>query len=54
MHSELQIWLALHFSVNYELLVLTIIGDPILLYDIAQSNIVGDGSIAEPNVFVIA
>ena len=53
-HSELHIWFDLHFLVNYELLVLTIIGDPILLYDIAQSNIVGDGSLAEPNVFVIA
>ena len=39
---------------DYEHLVLTIIGDPILLYDVSQINDVGDGSLAEPNIFVIA
>ena len=53
-HSELHIWFALRFSVDYEHLVFTIIGDPIFLYDVAQSNDVGDGSLAEPNIFVIA
>ena len=53
-HSELHIWFSLHFSVDYEHLVFTIIDDPILLYDIAQSNDVGDSSIYEQNVFVIA
>ena len=53
-HSELHIWFALRFSVDYEHLVFTIIGEPILLYDVAQSNNVGCGSLDEPNVFVIA
>ena len=39
---------------DYEHIVLTRIGDPIFLYDVAQSNDVGDGSLAESNVFVIA
>ena len=39
---------------DYEHLVLAIIGDPILMYDVSKSNDVGDGSLAEPNVFVIA
>ena len=39
---------------GYEHIFLTIRGDPISLYDISQSNDVGDGSLAEPNVFVIA
>ena len=52
-HSELHIWFDLRFSVEYENLVLTIIGDPIFMYDVAQINDVGDGSIAEPNIFVI-
>ena len=39
---------------DYEHLVLTIISEPILLYDTAQSNNVGDGSLAKPNVFVLA
>ena len=52
--SELHIWFSLHFLVDYEHIVLTIIGDPIFLYDVAQSNDVGDGSLAESNVFVIA
>ena len=49
-HSEFHIWFALRFLVDYEHLVFTIIGDPILLYDVAQSNDVGDGSLAEPNI----
>ena len=53
MHSELHIWFVLYFLVDYEHLVLTIISDPILLYDVAQSNNVGDGSLTEPNVFVV-
>ena len=39
---------------DYEHLVFTIIGDPIFLYNVSQSNDVGDGSLAEPNVFVMA
>ena len=53
-HSEFHIWFSLRFSVDYEHLVFDIIGEPILLYDVAQSNDVGDGSLAEPNAFVIA
>ena len=53
-HSEIHICFALRFSVYYEHLALTIIGDPILLYDVAQINDVGDGYLAEPNIFVIA
>ena len=53
MHSELHIWFVLCFLVDYEHLVLTIISDPILLYDISQSYNIGYGSLAEPNVFVI-
>ena len=53
-HSELHIWFSLHFLVDYEHIVLTIIGDPILLYEVAQSYDVGDGSLDEPNIFVIA
>ena len=53
-HSEFHIWFALRFSVDFEHLVFTIISDPIFLYDVAQSNDVGDGSLAEPNIFVIA
>ena len=53
-HYEFHIWFSLRFSVDNEHLVLTIICDPILLYDIDQSNNVGDGSLAESNVFVIA
>ena len=53
-HSEFHIWFFLRFLVEYEHLVFTIIGDPILLYDVAQSNDVGDGSLAEQNVFVVA
>ena len=53
-HYELHIWFVLRFLVEYEHLVFTIIGDPILLYDIAQRNNVGDGSLAEPNIFVVA
>ena len=40
-HSELHIWFDLRFSVDYEHLVPTIICEPILLYDVAQSNDVG-------------
>ena len=54
LHYEFHIWFSLRFLVEYEYLVFTIIGDPIFLYDVAQSNDVGDVSIAEPNVFVIA
>ena len=39
---------------DYEHLVLTIIGDPILLYEVAQSNDVGDGYLAETKKIVIA
>ena len=53
-HSELHIFFALRFLVDYEHLVLAITGDPILLYDIAQINNVGDGSLAEPIFFVLA
>ena len=53
-HYELHIWFALRFSVDYKHLFFTIICDPIFLYDVSQSNDVGDGSLAEPNVFVIA
>ena len=53
-HSEFHIWFDLRFSVDYEHLVFTIIGDPIFLYNVSQSNDVGDGSLAEPNIFVIA
>ena len=52
-HYEFHIWFALRFSVYYEHLVFTIIGDPILMYDVAQINYFGDGYLAEPNVFVI-
>ena len=45
---------ACRFLVDYEHLALTIIGDLILLYDISQSNNLGDGSLAEPICFVIA
>ena len=38
---------------EYENIVLTIISDPILMYDIAQSNNIGDGSLAKINVFVV-
>ena len=54
LHSEFHIWFVLRFSVDYEHLVLTIIGNLILLYDISQCNNVGDGSLSEPNVFVVA
>ena len=47
-HYELHIWFALCFSVDYEDIFLTIIGDPILLYDVAQSNDVDYGSLDEP------
>ena len=53
-HSEFHIWFFLRFLVEYEHLVFAIIGDPILLYDVAQSNDVGDGYLSEPNFFVIA
>ena len=53
-HSEFHICFALRLLVDNEHLVFTIIGDLILMYDIFQSNDVGDGSLAEPNVFVIA
>ena len=53
-HSELHIWFALCLLVDYEHIVLAIIGDPILMYDVAQSNYVVDRSLAETNVFVIA
>ena len=46
-HFEFHIWFPLRFSVDYGHLVFTIIGDPILLYDVAQSNDLGYGSIAE-------
>ena len=39
---------------DYELLILDIRGEPILLYGISQINNVSDGSLAELNVFVIA
>ena len=53
MHFELHIRFFLRFSVDYEHLVLTIISDLILMYDISQSNNVGDGSLAKPNLFVV-
>ena len=46
-HSEFYFCFALRFSVDHEHLVFTIIGDPILLYEVAQSNDVGDGYLAE-------
>ena len=51
-HYELHIWFSLRFSVGYEDLVFTIIGDPILMYDVAQINDVGDGSLAEPTSLI--
>ena len=54
MHSELHIRFVLHFSVDYKHLVFTITSEPILLHDISQSNNICDGSLAKPNVFVIA
>ena len=53
MHSELHIRYVLHFLVEYKHLVITIISDLIFLYDIAQSNIIGDGSLAKPICFVV-
>ena len=53
-HSELHIWFFLHFLVDYEHIVLTIIVELIFLYDIAQSNNVGYGSLAEPNIIFVA
>ena len=53
-HYELHIWFVLRFLVDYEHLVFDIISDPILLYDVAQRNNVGDVSLAEPNCFVVA
>ena len=46
-HSELYIRFALRFLLYYEHFDFTIIGYPILLYEIAQRNDVGDGSLAE-------
>ena len=43
----------LRFLVDYKHLVITIIIDSILLYDISQSNNIGDGSLAKINVFVV-
>ena len=54
MHYELYIWFYLRFLVDYEHIVLTIIGHPILLYEVSQSNDVGDGSLAEPIFFMIS
>ena len=54
MYSEFHIWFAFRFLVEYGHLVFTIIGDPIFLFDLAQSNDIGYGSLAELNVFVIA
>ena len=45
MHYELHIRFVLRFLVDYEHLFTTIISDPIFLYDIAQSNNIGDGSL---------
>ena len=53
-HSEFHICFDLRFSVEYEHLFYSIIGDLIFLYDVAQSNDVVDGSLSETNVFVIA
>ena len=53
-HSEFHICFSLRFSVDYEHLVFTIIGDLIFLDDVSQINDVGDGSLAEPIFFVIA
>ena len=52
-HFELHIRFVLRFSVDYEHLFLTIISDPILLYDVSQIDDVGDGSLAEPNICVV-
>ena len=52
-HSELYIRFVLRFYVDYEHIVPTIISDLILMYDIAQSYNVGDGSLAKPNAFVV-
>ena len=53
-YSELHILFTICFSVDYEHIVLAIIGDPILLYEVAQRNDVVNGSLVEPNVFVTA
>ena len=53
-NSEINIWFALRFSVDYEHLVLATIGDPILLYNVSQRKDVSDGFLAEPKQFVIA
>ena len=47
-HFELHIWFSLCFSVDYEHIFLAIIFEPIFLYDVDQSNDVGDGYLAEP------
>ena len=54
LHSEIHICFGLLFLVYYEHIVFTIIGEPIFLYGVAQSNDVGDGSLAEKHIFVIA
>ena len=53
MYYELHIRFFLQLLMYYKHLVLNIISDPILLYDIAQSNNIGDGSLAKPNIFVV-
>ena len=50
LHSELHIWFSLRLLSGYEHLVITIIGEPTLLYDVAQNNDVGDGSLSETNI----
>ena len=52
MHSELHIWFVFRFLVDYKHILLIIISDLILLYDISQINNIGDGPLAKPFVFV--
>ena len=48
MHSELHIRFLLRLLVDYKHLVITIISEPILLYDISQRNNISDSSLAKP------
>jgi hypothetical protein len=53
-HTIFHIRIALRLPVYNKHLIVTIIRDVILLNQISQSDDVGDGSCAEPNILVVA
>jgi hypothetical protein len=53
MHSKLHIWFGLRLPLDHKHQIITTVCDAILIYQIVQSNDIGNSSRAEPNSLVV-